>query len=624
MILSQPSGDSEEESSVNIKGITLSNTSWTIQGLSLFVKESHLEKVRFFIEQNSTSHKYAKEVRIVNSTFGHMNIRSGYDIHVSDCTVDGNTMTSNSTLLDVVDGTLSVSNSSFQHLTGDVAEGPGLLTAVRCRIHILGVNCFNNKAVGGLIQVQDGSELFVQNSAFMNNGYVSSPSSVISMKFNSSLFISDSLFSGNAASNGSCFYLHHNVSVTISQSSFVNNTAVNGGVIYQNYESANISGQNKNTKPNYTKPDHAQSNFTVDGRIHKSPTSFCTIVTSHFRENKARCHFEGSNIDLLVRECDFIGNHADKYGGAIYTKNLTGTVALQQCLFTNSSATMGDSLAVVGTHTQVMSCGFLGGDPRSTLSSNVATIYLEYATLNTDKCTFNERAVRSIDAYGSKINIADSRFYGKRSSCISWGDCQINIVRSQFAAHTGVVLSTINWSNLTVVNTSFVYVFKTGVGTDQVEFINCWFHTRAGFVLVCKTLFKNCTISGLKEQLIWTVHSIQLNLGFEDLTGSAQLDIVDCVIMGNSISDDRFIYVRNVSFTMSNCLYSGNDVRNHLLLNGTTDVKINNVTFFNNSLGGNDDPGNDKSLLTMNNTIMEISKCVFESNCLQHGSLMFV
>ena len=119
------------------------------------------------------------------------------------------------------------------------------------------------------------------------------------------------------------------------------------------------------------------------------------------------------------------------------------------------SATMGDSLAVVGTHTQLMSCGFLGGDPSSTLNSNVATIYLEYATLNTDKCTFNERAVRSIDAYGSKINIADSRFYGKRSSCISWGDCQINIVRSKFAAHAGVVLSTINWSNLTVINTSF-------------------------------------------------------------------------------------------------------------------------------------------------------------------------
>ena len=138
------------------------------------------------------------------------------------------------------------------------------------------------------------------------------------------------------------------------------------------------------------------------------------------------------------------------------------------------------------------------------------------------------------------------------------------------------------------------YVFKTGVGTDRVEFINCLFHTRSGFVLVGKTLFKNCTISGLKEQLIWTVHSIQLNLGFEDLTGSAQLDIVDSVIMGNSVSDDQpFIYVGNVSFTMSNCLYSGNDVRNHLLLNGTTDVKINNVTFFNNSLGGNDDPGND-------------------------------
>ena len=172
MILSQPLGDSAEDISVNFRGVFLSKTSWTIQGLNLFINYSHLDKVKFFIGQNCTSHKCAKEVRIVNSTFGHMNIRSGYDIHVSDCTVNGNTVTSNSTLLDVVGGTLSVSNSSFQHLTGGVPEGPGLLRAVRCRIHILGINCFNNKAVGGLIQVQDGSELFVQNSAFMNNGYV--------------------------------------------------------------------------------------------------------------------------------------------------------------------------------------------------------------------------------------------------------------------------------------------------------------------------------------------------------------------------------------------------------------------------------------------------------------------
>ena len=82
--------------------------------------------------------------------------------------------------------------------------------------------------------------------------------------------------------------------------------------------------------------------------------------------------------------------------------------------------------------------------------------------------------------------------------------------------------------------------------------------------------------------------------------------------MENNVSYYQpFIYVGNASFTMNNCLYSENKVRNHILLNGTTDVIITNVTFFNNSFRGHDDPGTDKSLPTMKNTIIEIYNCKF-------------
>ena len=100
---------------------------------------------------------------------------------------------------------------------------------------------------------------------------------------------------------------------------------------------------------------------------------------------------------------------------------------------------------------------------------------------------------------------------------------------------------------------------------------------------------------------------------------------MDCVIIGNSISDDKpFIYLENAYFTMINCLYFGNDIRNHVVLNSTTNVTIKNVTFFNNSLGGIDNPGNEKSLLIVNNTLIEIKNCRFENNHLQKGSLILM
>ena len=97
---------------------------------------------------------------------------------------------------------------------------------------------------------------------------------------------------------------------------------------------------------------------------------------------------------------------------------------------------------------------------------------------------------------------------------------------------------------------------------------------------------------------------------------------MDCVIIENNVSDDEpFIFVTDVSFTMINCLYTGNDAKKHILLNGTTDATIKNVTFSNNLLGIYT---YENSLLIVNNTTVEIDNCKFESNILQSGSLMLV
>ena len=139
-------------------------------------------------------------------------------------------------------------------------------------------------------------------------------------------------------------------------------------------------------------------------------------------------------------------------------------------------------------------------------------------------------------------------------------------------------------------------------------------------------LLKTCTISNLKEQFILAEHSYHIDSpDLVDPTGPAQLEIVDCVIMKNKVSGDQpFISIGNAYFTMINCLYTGNNVTNHILLKSPSDVTNKNVSFYNNSLGGIDDPANEKALLIVNNTVIKIENCNFESNNLQLGSLILV
>ena len=70
MILSQPLDCDADDISVNFRGVSLSRTSWTIHALNLFINDPGLEKVKFFIEQNATSQKYA--IRILKSTFEYL------------------------------------------------------------------------------------------------------------------------------------------------------------------------------------------------------------------------------------------------------------------------------------------------------------------------------------------------------------------------------------------------------------------------------------------------------------------------------------------------------------------------------------------------------------------------
>ena len=372
---------------------------------------------------------------------------------------------------------------------------------------MVGVNCSNNKAPGGLIQIQNGSELFIHNSTFENNG-------------------------------GTVVYLY------------------------------------------------------------------------------------GAFIDLFVKKCNFTKNEATFYYSAIYSKNVTGNVVVQQCLFANNM----NSLYLIGTHSQLMDCEFFGDPELLCPGGGNLAVTIQCGTSSIINCTFRDDFDMTISVISTKFNITDSKWYGYGLDkyCLDLDNSKITIVGSHFDADAMVVLNNDNWSNLTVINTSFVngnrlngHVFYSGMGTDRVEFINCLFHTSGFLGLTGQMLLKNCTISSYQEPFIPSK--------FADQIISTKLELLDCVIMGNNVAGDQpFIYLENASFTMINCLYMGNDVKKHIFLNFTTDVTITNVTFYNNSFGNNGDPRNENSLLKVNNTFMKMKNCHFESNNMQGGSLMLV
>ena len=330
----------------------------------------------------------------------------------------------------------------------------------------------------------------------------------------------------------------------------------------------------------------------------------------------------GAFIDLFVKKCNFTKNEAVFYCSAIYSKNVTGKVVVQQCLFANNW----DSLYLIGIHSQLMDCEFFCDPSLPCQMPEFSAVNIQFGASSINNCTFRDEFGVSINAFGTKLNITDSKWYGYgfHKYCLDLDNSKITIVGSNFDADAMVVLNNDNWSNLTVINTSFVngnrvngHVFNSVRGTDRVEFINCLFHSCGGLVQIGQTLLKNCTISNYQEPFIQS--------GLADPTISAKLEILDCIIMGNNVAGYQpFIYLENASFTMINCLYAGNDARNHFFLNVTTDVTIKNVTFFNISFGENGDPRNENSLLFVNNTVMKMKNCNFESNNLQSGSLMLV
>ena len=118
-----------------------------------------------------------------------------------------------------------------------------ILSAVSSHINIANVNFFNNLSPNGLINIQNGSNIYVEQCTVEHNGEMSK--SAISVEYNSSAIVNNSTFTGNSAYYGGCLSCLYNSAVSINNSNFINNAAVYGRTIFCGNQTPHFQTMNR-------------------------------------------------------------------------------------------------------------------------------------------------------------------------------------------------------------------------------------------------------------------------------------------------------------------------------------------------------------------------------------------
>ena len=221
---SPPSGNVQ----VAFINVHLLKSSWEIHGLNLLIKDSDLSKTQLTLRSIENLNREKGSAVIENSTFGQMKIKSKYKVQMFNCQVDG-AMRLEETMIDIKFGDLEIKNCKFS-LNKASSSHPAVLEATDSQISIKDSSFDWNIGHHGIIEILQGSHLFVTNSQFDNNGIFLYSLSLIVVKTYSSVILSNCYFASSVAACGLvCSF--PNTSILVQNSTFSNNTGERGSSI---------------------------------------------------------------------------------------------------------------------------------------------------------------------------------------------------------------------------------------------------------------------------------------------------------------------------------------------------------------------------------------------------------
>ena len=292
---------------IHFNHVSLFGSKWFINGLNLALNGSNLEETKFVLG-NFGKKNEIKSIHISNSSFGQLKVVQGFSIALADCNIENITL--HDTLIDVADCYLTITNSIF-NLLRKTDSGSAILNAISSNVTLWNVTCSQNYATNGLIQIENRSELYVENSHFEKNGYKVLTSSVFLIKLNSFVSISNCTFVENVALRGSCLTVYFRTTVIITNSTFLYNAAVKGGSIYIDEtgttlysKDSHLNGLDNELQNIFAKKSHNQ----IKNAKELNETQIGIGNSSNAETTK-----------LIISHCDFInGTSPLTEGGVLY------------------------------------------------------------------------------------------------------------------------------------------------------------------------------------------------------------------------------------------------------------------------------------------------------------------
>ncbi len=603
--------------SVEFISTSLLYANWSLCDLHISIRQSQLGYTVFHVA--SCADEPRAEIDIFNSTFGSLKTEANANVSISHCFLDGERR-QDSILMEIVTSTLTISDSEF--LKNKAKNGPAILTAVSSDVRIQNSNYVHNFNGRGLIEVKNSSHLEMKNVLFQNHSEMHWNRllgvAVVVVKWNSSARITGCQFINNKAVYGTGLFLYKSANVQVEDSVFVDNFAICGGAVNVN-----------------------------DGSLFSCTN--CSFVENAAFYGGALYVESSSEMSVMIENSFFEGVLAFK-GGAIFSwytfgfhttelkelhQIILGTKAELRTEIANAqqqSNTTSQSLDFESScrkkiiwHIQASKFIILPGSNSDDVLSG-GFCYFSCSDVEMKGCQFhNGTAVAggSIAAFsGSQVTVTDTTFNSPEAllgnvlvannnvdvtlvNCTIFNtslyfdftishNCRVVLrdVRYHVLDVFPQVIFARNKCNLTLQNILFsveeeaVYIgaFVDASGDVNVAIEDCTFHRKQGPILASDVVVIKISRSQIK--------------GIRSLFYSARIDVSNgssLHISHSNVSDLRqtfadqpFLRVFNNSqASMTNCLYKGNHLSRHIVVERNSSLTLNESAFASN-FGGDE------------------------------------
>lgn len=470
--------------------------------------------------------------------------------------------------LSFTNGTLYISNSIFNNESTAIQQA-GVISLSHAEAYVSNSYFSNNisTTTGAAFYAQNISTLEVENSIFYNNSTTDTTSSynagggaicifgseatIISSQFienssewtggaiqnsynngeslgqstasKSTLYVYDSAFTSNSATDDGGAIYNYGSYATIINSSFTSNTSdSSGGAIY------NYAGSSLYIYLQIYDSEFTENKATVSGGAIVNDWNTASIDGSTFKANSADSgggaiynYYAG---EMTINDSSFVENTAGTYGGAIY--NLQNAVVD----ITNSSFTKN-------------SAGTAGG-----------AIFNYYATGSVINSVFEDNAATAYagaiyNAYYSEFTIDDSTFTGNTASSTS------------STSYGGAITNT-GSSELTITNSSFTG--NTATSTSSASYGGAIYNYSFSTLSINNSSFTNNSATN-RAGAIYNRYGSVLFVYDSTFTGNSSNyggAIYNIYGTSNSVNYESIAYIYNSAFTENSSAYSGAAIYN--------------------------------------------------------------